>query len=58
MRATLKRAADGTVDVTPVRSQDSSLLSPLATADCLLIRPPNSPAVPAGDSVPILHLAF
>ena len=58
MRGTLKRAADGTLEVTPVRSQDSSLLSPLAIADCLLIRPPNGPAVSAGDSVPILRLDF
>ena len=58
MRATLKRAADGTPEVTPVRSQDSSLLSPLAIADCLLIRPPNAPAVSIGDRVPILRLDF
>ena len=58
MRGTLKRAADGTPEVTPVRSQDSSLLSPLALADCLLIRPPNGPVVSAGDSVPILRLDF
>jgi molybdopterin molybdotransferase len=58
MRATLKRGADGTLDVTPVRSQDSSLLSPLAIADCLLIRPPNGPAVPPGATVPILRLDF
>ncbi|MFM9846380.1 MAG: gephyrin-like molybdotransferase Glp [Hyphomicrobiaceae bacterium] len=58
MRGTLKRAADGSLEVTPVRSQDSSLLSPLAVADCLLIRPPNGSAVPAGGSVPILRLDF
>lgn len=58
MRATLARTADGTLEVTPVRSQDSSLLSPLAVADCLLIRPPNGPAVPPGATVPILHLNF
>jgi molybdopterin molybdotransferase len=58
MRATLQRVADGSLEVTPVRSQDSSLLSPLAIADCLLIRPPDGPAVPAGDTVPILRLDF
>ena len=58
MRATLKRAADGTLEVTPVRSQDSSLLSPLAIADCLLIRPANGPAISAGETVPILPLDF
>lgn len=58
MRATLGRGADGAVEVTPVRSQDSSLLSPLAVADCLLIRPANAPASPAGTMVPILPLDF
>jgi len=58
MRATLRNGADGTPEATPVRSQDSSLLSPLATADCLLIRPPHAPAAPAGTTVPILPLDF
>ncbi len=58
MRATLHRAADGTLEATPVHSQDSSLLSPLAVADCLLVRPVNAPAAPAGSSVPILRLDF
>jgi molybdopterin molybdotransferase len=44
--------------VTPVRSQDSSFLSPLAEADCLLIRPPHAPAAAAGSPVPILPLDF
>jgi molybdopterin molybdotransferase len=41
-----------------VRSQDSSLLAPLAQADCLLVRPPNTPALAAGSLVPILPLDF
>jgi molybdopterin molybdotransferase len=56
MRATLAPGADGTPIVTPVRSQDSSLLSPLAIADCLLVRPPRAAAVAAGDIVPVLSL--
>ncbi|MGE0202881.1 MAG: gephyrin-like molybdotransferase Glp [Hyphomicrobiaceae bacterium] len=44
--------------VHPVRSQDSSLLSPLAEADCLLVRPAGAPAVPAGTPVPVLRLDF
>jgi molybdopterin molybdotransferase len=44
--------------VMPVRSQDSSLLAPLAEADCLLVRPPNAPAIAAGDLVPVLALDF
>ena len=39
MRAIARRGDDGLALVTPVRSQDSSLLSPLAEADCLLVRP-------------------
>ena len=56
MRATLATGADGALVVTPVRSQDSSLLSPLAIADCLLVRPPRAAAVAAGDIVPVLSL--
>jgi molybdopterin molybdotransferase len=56
MRATLVAGPDGTPIVTPVRSQDSSLLSPLAIADCLLVRPPRAAAVAAGDIVPVLSL--
>ena len=58
MRAALAPSADGLPTVTPVRSQDSSLLSPLAEADCLLIRPVRAPAAPAGALVPILPLDF
>jgi molybdopterin molybdotransferase len=58
MRATLRADPDGIPQVAPVRSQDSSLLSPLAMADCLLIRPPYAPAVPVGTPVPILPLDF
>jgi molybdopterin molybdotransferase len=58
MRATARRGDDGLALVTPVRSQDSSLLSPLAEADCLLVRPAGAPAVPAGGLVPILPLDF
>ena len=58
MRATSRTGPDGRSEVTPVRSQDSSLLSPLAQADCLLVRPVNAPAAPAGSSVSILPLDF
>ena len=43
MRATSEPGGDGQLEVTPVRSQDSSLLAPLAQADCLLVRPPARP---------------
>src|SRR5262249_30903408 len=58
MRATQRPGADGLTVVCPVRSQDSSLLAPLAEADCLLIRRGGAPAVPAGGLVPILPLDF
>jgi len=58
MRAVSVPASDGLPVVTPVRSQDSSLLSPLAEANCLLIRPPNAPAAAPGALVPILPLDF
>jgi molybdopterin molybdotransferase len=58
MRATTAAGAAGLPVVSPVRSQDSSLLSPLAQADCLLIRPPRAPLTPKGALVPILPLDF
>jgi molybdopterin molybdotransferase len=58
MRATTAPGLDGLPVVTPVRSQDSSLLAPLAQADCLLIRTPHAPLTPPGATVPILPLDF
>lgn len=58
MRAISKPGPDGYPLVAPVRSQDSSLLAPLADADCLLVRPPRAPAAPAGSLVSILPLDF
>jgi len=58
MRATTTTAADGLPLATPVRSQDSSLLAPLAEADCLLVRPPHAPPAAPGTLVPILPLDF
>jgi molybdopterin molybdotransferase len=58
MRATTRRSDSGILRATPVRSQDSSLLSPLADADVLLVRPIDAPALPAGAAVPLLTLDF
>jgi molybdopterin molybdotransferase len=58
MRAMLEPGSDGVPEATPARSQDSSLLSPLADAGCLIIRPPHAPAAPAGSIVTILPLDF
>ena len=55
-RATSVVAEDGTRTVWPLPSQDSSLMSALARADCLIVQPPNSPAVPEGEIVNVLPL--
>ena len=57
MRATLTAGPDGPV-ATPLPDQDSSLMAPLAQADCLLIRPANAPAAPAGSPCVILKLGL
>jgi molybdopterin molybdotransferase len=43
---------------TPLPSQDSSLVSILARADCLIIRPPRAPAAEPGELVEIMRLDF
>ena len=43
---------DGRAVATPVPLQDSSLLAPLAQADCLVIREPHAPPAAAGSRVP------
>jgi molybdopterin molybdotransferase len=58
MRATLERRADGILVATPFRAQDSSLLVPLASADCLLIREPFAPAAELGSPCVIVNLQF
>ena len=42
--------------VEPFTVQDSSMLSSLARADALIVRPPHAPAAKNGDRVPILLL--
>jgi molybdopterin molybdotransferase len=39
-------------------AQDSSLMAPLAKADCLLIRAPKAPAAAAGSPCVILKLGL
>jgi molybdopterin molybdotransferase len=58
MRATLTRDGGDMPRVMPVRSQDSSLLSPLSIADCLIVRTPNAPAAMPGETVRVLPLDF
>lgn len=57
MRATLSQGLDGLI-ATPLPNQDSSLMAPLAIADCLLIREPNAPPAAAGSPCVILKLGL
>jgi len=57
LRAKLSRAADGTLEAEPFKVQDSSVLSLLAAADCLVIRKPHAPAAEPGEPVEIIPLA-
>lgn len=56
MRATLSFADDGALVATPLPIQDSSMLTTLAMADCLLIRPAFAPAGETGDACSVLQL--
>ncbi|HSL78958.1 MAG TPA: gephyrin-like molybdotransferase Glp [Pseudolabrys sp.] len=57
LRATLADGPDGLV-ATPLPSQDSSLMAPLARADCLVIREAHAPAAVAGSDCVILKLGL
>ena len=57
LRATLD-VRDGQVVATPFRLQDSSMMAPLAKADCLLIRDPFAAAAPAGSPCTVLKLGL
>jgi molybdopterin molybdotransferase len=56
LRATLARGPDGTLEAHPFDKQDSSMMSLLARADCLVVRQPLAPAAAPGDSVEIIPL--
>ena len=57
LRAMLALGPGGLI-ATPLPSQDSSLMAPLAKADCLLIREPHAPAAAAGSDCVILKLGL
>jgi molybdopterin molybdotransferase len=57
MRASLSRSPDGDLIANPFESQDSSLVTVLARADCLIVRPPFAPAASKDDMVEILPLS-
>jgi len=56
LRARLGQASDGELVATPFEVQDSSNLSRLTHADCLVVRPPLAPAAKAGERVAIIPL--
>jgi molybdopterin molybdotransferase len=56
LRATLAPGVDGVPVATPAPVQDSSMLAPLAQADCLLVRAPHAPAAQAGERCSIIRL--
>jgi len=58
MRARRTSAGESAEGVRPIQSQDSSLIAPLAAADCLIVRPAHAPALPAGAKVDTLPLDF
>lgn len=57
LRATLQPGPNGPL-VTALPVQDSSLMAPLAKADCLLIREPHAPPALAGSDCVILKLGL
>lgn len=56
MRAALTAGPDGSLIATPFPEQDSSMLSPLSQADCLIIREAFAPAAKAGSPCRIAKL--
>jgi molybdopterin molybdotransferase len=56
LRATLAAGSDGLPLAIPAEIQDSSMLRPLALADCLIVRPPLAPAAKVGDKCSIIRL--
>lgn len=56
MRAKLRAATDGALTVKALPSQDASLLSALAAADCLIVRAPDAPAASEGAEIEIERL--
>jgi molybdopterin molybdotransferase len=56
LRAKLERRDDGVFVATAFPVQDSSMLAPLAAADCLIIREPYAPAAAAGSRCAVVKL--
>ena len=58
LRATLDDGPEGVPIASPAPMQDSSMLTPLAQADCLLVREPHAPAAKAGSRCVIIKLGL
>lgn len=56
VRARLIETSDDMPVVESFGKQDSSMMRIFSQSDCLIVRPPNAPAVEAGDTVPVLLL--
>jgi molybdopterin molybdotransferase len=56
LRASARRTADGTLEVTSYGKQDSSQMKIFANSDALIVRPPNAPPLPAGAECKVLLL--
>jgi molybdopterin molybdotransferase len=56
LRAEISYDDAGRCVATPFPKQDSSMLSLMARADCLIVRPIRAPAIKAGSTVPIVVL--
>ena len=56
LRGKLERRTDGRLVATAFPIQDSSMLAPLAAADCLILREAYAPAAAAGSECAILRL--
>ena len=57
LRARLAQGPDGRPVATPYTKQDSSMISLIAHADCLVVRAPFAPAAKAGEAVEIIPLS-
>ncbi|WHO71403.1 gephyrin-like molybdotransferase Glp [Rhizobium sp. BT03] len=56
IRAKLSKSAAGNWLTEPFGKQDSSMMKVFAQADCLIIRPPHAPELPAGAPCPVMLL--
>lgn len=57
LRARLETDGEGRLVAIPIPHQDSAMLTALARADALLLRPPSAPAIGRGGLVPVIPLA-